>query len=210
MDYRQNKKNNDDIKKKELNDLISTDGQIKRENIIEAENILFNNTYKNLKYDEYGFVDKNDNKKNENNSEEEKELSLLDMQKENAKLKEWLEITPYFENYMNKNKKKLKLKIRKGIPDSLRGEIWMKISGADKFKQGRENLYNELITKINKNELYQIPDEDIIPEWEQPDSTNAYQIGDRVMFDGKVYESLINNNVWSPAAYPAGWQEVNV
>ena len=86
MDYRQNKKNNDDIKKKELNDLISTDGQIKRENIIEAENILFNNTYKNLKYDEYGFVDKNDNKKNENNSEEEKELSLLDMQKENAKL----------------------------------------------------------------------------------------------------------------------------
>lgn len=55
-----------------------------------------------------------------------------------------------------------------------------------------------------------IPDEDIIPEWEQPDSTNAYQIGDRVMFDGKVYESLINNNVWSPAAYPAGWQEVNV
>lgn len=162
MDYRQNKKNNDDIKKKELNDLISTDGQIKRENIIEAENILFNNTYKNLKYDEYGFVDKNDNKKNENNSKEEKELSLLDMQKENTKLKEWLEITPYFENYMNKNKKKLKLKIRRGIPDSLRGEIWMKISGADKFKQGRENLYNELITKINKNELYQIPDEDII------------------------------------------------
>ena len=55
-----------------------------------------------------------------------------------------------------------------------------------------------------------IPDENAIPEWEQPDSTNAYQIGDKVMFDGKVYESLINNNVWSPAAYPAGWQEVNV
>lgn len=29
------------------------------------------------------------------------------------------------------------------------------------------------------------------------------------MFDGKVYESLINNNIWSPAAYPAGWQEIN-
>lgn len=53
-----------------------------------------------------------------------------------------------------------------------------------------------------------IPDPDIIPEWEQPDSTNAYQIGDKVRFEGKVYESTIANNVWSPAAYPGGWREV--
>ena len=53
-----------------------------------------------------------------------------------------------------------------------------------------------------------IPDPDVIPDWEQPDSTNAYMTGDKVRFDGKVYESLIDNNVWSPAAYPAGWQEV--
>lgn len=53
-----------------------------------------------------------------------------------------------------------------------------------------------------------IPDPEVIPEWEQPDSTNAYQIGDKVMFEGKVYENLISNNIWSPAAYPAGWREV--
>jgi len=53
-----------------------------------------------------------------------------------------------------------------------------------------------------------IPDENVIPEWEQPDSTNAYQIGDKVKFEGKTYESLINNNIWSPAAYPAGWKEI--
>lgn len=53
-----------------------------------------------------------------------------------------------------------------------------------------------------------IPDPDVIPDWEQPDSTNAYMTGDRVRFDGKVYESLIDNNVWSPAAYPAGWKEI--
>lgn len=53
-----------------------------------------------------------------------------------------------------------------------------------------------------------IPDPNTIPEWEQPDSTNAYQIGDKVMFEGKTYESLINNNIWSPAAYPAGWREI--
>lgn len=53
-----------------------------------------------------------------------------------------------------------------------------------------------------------IPDPEVIPDWEQPDSTNAYMRGDKVRFDGKIYESLIDNNVWSPAVYPAGWQEV--
>lgn len=44
--------------------------------------------------------------------------------------------------------------------------------------------------------------------WEQPDSTNPYMKGDRVLYNGKVYESLIDNNVWSPDGYPAGWKEV--
>ena len=55
-----------------------------------------------------------------------------------------------------------------------------------------------------------IPDEEAIPEWEQPGSTNGYQIGDRVRYNDKVYESTIANNIWSPAAYPAGWQEINI
>lgn len=53
-----------------------------------------------------------------------------------------------------------------------------------------------------------IPNPDVIPDWEQPDSTNPYMTGDKVRFEGKVYESLIDNNVWSPSAYPAGWKEV--
>ena len=48
-----------------------------------------------------------------------------------------------------------------------------------------------------------------IPEWVQPDSTNPYMIGDKVIFEGKVYQSLIDNNVWSPSDYPQGWEEVN-
>ena len=50
-----------------------------------------------------------------------------------------------------------------------------------------------------------IPDENVIPEWEQPESTNAYMVGDKVMFEGHIYESVINNNIWSPSAYPGGW-----
>lgn len=44
--------------------------------------------------------------------------------------------------------------------------------------------------------------------WQQPASTNPYMIGDRVTYKGKVYESLIDNNVWAPDAYPQGWKEV--
>lgn len=47
-----------------------------------------------------------------------------------------------------------------------------------------------------------------IPEWEQPDSTNPYMTGDMVRFNDKIYRSLIDNNTWSPEAYPAGWEEV--
>lgn len=39
-------------------------------------------------------------------------------------------------------------------------------------------------------------------------SHNAYKIGDKVTFNGKHYESVINGNTWSPAEYPAGWKEV--
>ena len=53
-----------------------------------------------------------------------------------------------------------------------------------------------------------VPSPDVIPDWEQPDSTNAYMTGDKVRYNGKVYESLIDNNVWSPEAYPQGWKEI--
>ena len=54
-----------------------------------------------------------------------------------------------------------------------------------------------------------IPDPNVVPEWQQPDSTNPYMIGDKVKFEGKIYQSLIDNNVWSPSAYPQGWEQVN-
>lgn len=49
---------------------------------------------------------------------------------------------------------------------------------------------------------------DEVPEWVQPDSTNPYMTGDKVVYNGVIYESLIDNNVWSPEAYPQGWQQV--
>lgn len=47
-----------------------------------------------------------------------------------------------------------------------------------------------------------------IPEWEQPLPTNAYKKGDKVRCEGRIYESLIDNNVWKPTEYPAGWKDI--
>lgn len=45
----------------------------------------------------------------------------------------------------------------------------------------------------------------VIPEWEQPDSTNPYMAGDKVTHNGKTWVSNIDNNVWEPGVY--GWSE---
>lgn len=50
-----------------------------------------------------------------------------------------------------------------------------------------------------------IPDETVIPEWEQPDSTNPYRAGDKVTHNGKTWTSTVDNNVWEPGVY--GWTE---
>ena len=39
-------------------------------------------------------------------------------------------------------------------------------------------------------------------------STSPYMTGDCCTEKGKTYRSTIDNNVWSPADYPSGWEEV--
>jgi hypothetical protein len=47
----------------------------------------------------------------------------------------------------------------------------------------------------------------VIPQWVQPvGAQDAYAQGALVVFEGRVYESLIAANVWSPTVYPAGWK----
>jgi hypothetical protein len=55
-----------------------------------------------------------------------------------------------------------------------------------------------------------IPDPTVVPEWEQPDSTNPYMKGDKVKHNGKTWVSLVDNNVWEPGVTgtAALWQEV--
>lgn len=60
----------------------------------------------------------------------------------------------------------------------------------------------------------EVPGEDddgnpVIPEYRQPTGEHdAYKIGDQVTWEGDVYRSVIDGNVWSPADNPSGWEKV--
>lgn len=89
------------------------------------------------------------------------------------------------------------------------------------YVKGDKVLYNDVLYKVLQNHTSQegwtptsapslfakvLTSEGEILDWEQPSSTNPYMKGDKVRYNGKVYESLIDNNVWSPDGYPAGWK----
>ena len=55
-----------------------------------------------------------------------------------------------------------------------------------------------------------IPEPSVIPEWEQPGSTNGYSKEDKVTHNGKTWESMVDNNVWEPGVIGTEslWKEV--
>lgn len=56
----------------------------------------------------------------------------------------------------------------------------------------------------------EVAPEGVIPVWVQPTGAqDAYMTGDKVHYPAEndpIYESLIDNNVWSPTDNPAGWK----
>lgn len=94
----------------------------------------------------------------------------------------------------------------------------------EEYKVGQRVQYNGTLYKVLTDHTSQeawtptdvpslfakvlIPDADVIPEWEQPDSTNPYMKGDKVTYGGKTWISTIDNNVWAPGAANT-WEVVN-
>lgn len=49
-------------------------------------------------------------------------------------------------------------------------------------------------------------DENGYPVWSQPTGAHdAYNVGDIVNYNGTLYQSLVDGNVYSPESYPVGW-----
>lgn len=101
--------------------------------------------------------------------------------------------------------------------------VW---SADGKYKKGEKYTYNGILYRCLQDHDGQatwtpedapslwtkvlIPDPEVIPEWEQPESTNGYKIGDKVAHNGKTWESLVDNNVWEPGVVgtEGQWKEV--
>ena len=90
------------------------------------------------------------------------------------------------------------------------------------YQKDERVLYNDILYKVLTGHTSQadwtpdaapslfakilIPDKNVIPEWEQPESTNPYSKGDKVTHNGKTWQSTIDSNVWEPGVY--GWEEI--
>ena len=74
------------------------------------------------------------------------------------------------------------------------------------YPQGWQDVATEGTTEPEPEPQPEVP---TAPEFQQPTGGHdAYKKGDRVTYNGKVYESKIDANVYSPDAYPQGWEEI--
>jgi hypothetical protein len=83
------------------------------------------------------------------------------------------------------------------------GKCWRTKVDNNVWEPAAGSLWDEIDAQGN----VVVPPANEYPQWVQPTGGHdAYKIGDKVTFNGQRYTSKINGNVWSPTAYPAGWQ----
>lgn len=72
-----------------------------------------------------------------------------------------------------------------------------------------DDLYSkyEELYKLIKTDEPENPVEEEYPEYVQPTGAHdSYKLGDKITFEGKKYECIYENCVWSPEEYPQGWK----
>lgn len=80
-------------------------------------------------------------------------------------------------------------------------------SQADWLPESTPALYKEYLNVEVKNEDGSTTE--VVAEFKKPTGAHdSYKKGDKVLFNGKIYKSLIDNNAYSPEEYAQGWEEV--
>lgn len=65
------------------------------------------------------------------------------------------------------------------------------------------------VTTLEGGEPEPTPEPEEYPEYVQPTGAHdAYNTGDKITYNGKKYVCKMDGCVWTPDAYPAGWEEV--
>lgn len=89
-------------------------------------------------------------------------------------------------------------------------------SQADWLPDIEESLYTEylnfkttIVTEDPETGEEIVEEVEVISNFKQPTGAHdAYAKGAKVRFNGKIYESTIDNNAYSPTDYPQGWKVV--
>ena len=105
-----------------------------------------------------------------------------------------------------------------GFAVSFEDAVWVSLVNGNVWPPSSDPaLWVERIAPEPEPEEPEVPEEPETPpeteapaEFVQPTGAHdAYKVGDKVTFNGKVYQSNISANVYSPTAYPAGWTLVS-
>ena len=95
------------------------------------------------------------------------------------------------------------------------------------YKQGQRLRFQGLLVKVLQDHTSQpdwapnaapslfsviLPGQDgsgvEVGVWQQPESTNGYSTGDKVLHDGHIWESSQDDNVWKPGDVGAPWTDL--
>jgi hypothetical protein len=89
----------------------------------------------------YGFLETDEN----GNALKKYKLSVKDAWKryelERDRAKRWNIMIVNWDSWVKNKKSRLKKRIGKGLPDSLRGEAWKKLTNSDKSRKEKSSLY---------------------------------------------------------------------
>ena len=140
-----------------------------------------------LDTDEFGFIKES----NENNKKQDKE-SLLQL---NARLEKWNYMLSNFDDFVKNHYSKLKERVRKGIPDSLRGYAWQKILNVDEDIY-KKDLYQQLSEESGEKSLEEVIIKDIDRTFPKNTFFNQkYGGGQRSLYKVLVNYSKFNKEV---------------
>lgn len=123
-------------------------------------------------------------------------LATLDAENDKEKI---LEIPSVFPKYIVGKFYKVKEVFSYGENEVGDPQLYQVLQDHTSMAEWTPDITTSLYKKIGMTD-------DGYPEWVQPlGASDAYNTGDIVSYNGTLYKSTIDGNVWAPDAYPQGW-----
>lgn len=123
-------------------------------------------------------------------------LATLDAENDKEKI---LEVPSVFPKYVVGKFYKTKEVFSYGENEAGDPQLYQVLQDHTSMAEWTPDITTSLYKKIGMTD-------DGYPEWVQPlGASDAYNTGDIVSYNGTLYKSTIDGNVWAPDAYPQGW-----